>query len=243
MLGRKILQIERVDSTNNYVANLMNVGKIEHGTVILAEEQTQGKGQRGAQWLSKAGENLIFSIYLDTANLSVREQFSITQFSSLSVVNTLKKWNIDADVKWPNDIYVSGRKIAGILIENQVKGERLNGTIVGIGLNVNQTEFGELVTTSVKLEKGMFISIQEVVFSLLEELNSTWELLENGQLEQLNNRYLEKLWLLNQPALFKDSQGEFTGIITGITENGFLQVIRNGVPKTYDLKEISFVKN
>lgn len=243
MLGRKILQIERVDSTNNYVANLMNVGKIEHGTVILAEEQTQGKGQRGAQWLSKAGENLIFSIYLDTANLSVRDQFSITQFSSLSVVNTLKKWNIDADVKWPNDIYVSGRKIAGILIENQVKGERLNGTIVGIGLNVNQTEFGELRATSVKLEQGMFISIQEVVFSLLEELNSTWELLENGHLEQLNNRYLEKLWLLNQPALFKDFEGEFEGIITGITEIGFLKVIRNGEKKTYDLKEISFVRS
>ena len=207
MLGRKIIQIECVDSTNNYVAILLSEGKIKHGTVILADEQTNGRGQRGASWDSKAGENLIFSMFIDTAILSVKDQFFLTQIISLAVVNMLSKFGIEADIKWPNDIYIKGRKIGGILIENYIKGAFLNGSIIGIGLNINQIEFDDLNATSLKLEKGEFIPIQSTVFSLINEMNNGWEMLSKNQFEKINAFYLDKLWLLNEESDFIDKSG------------------------------------
>lgn len=240
MLGRKIIKLERVDSTNNYIANLLYDDKIENGTVILADEQTNGKGQRGAVWLSKPAENMIFSIYLSSANLSVKDQFVLTQFISVSVVKTLKKIGLKAVIKWPNDVLINHKKIAGILIENQLTGSSISGSIVGIGLNVNQIDFGELQATSLKLETGNHFSIQEFVFSLLNEINFYWKYIENFEYKTLKDLYLEKLWLLNQRAGFKDENGDFEGIIRGVEENGLLQMERNGEIVFYDLKEIRF---
>ena len=240
MLGRKIIQIECVDSTNNYVAILLSEGKIKHGTVILADEQTNGRGQRGASWDSKAGENLIFSMFIDTAILSVKDQFYLTQIISLAVVNMLSKFGIEADIKWPNDIYIKGRKIGGILIENYIKGAFLNGSIIGIGLNINQIEFDNLNATSLKLEKGEFIPIQSTVFSLINEMNNGWEMLSKNQFEKINAFYLDKLWLLNKESDFIDKSGEFKGCIKGVTTNGLLIMQKEDKLVQYDLKEISF---
>lgn len=240
MLGRKIIQIECVDSTNNYVANLLSEGKIEHGTVILADEQTNGRGQRGAKWDSKAGENLIFSMFIDTAILSVKDQFVLTQIISVAVTNLISKFGIEANIKWPNDIYIKGKKIGGILIENQIKGSFLNGSIVGIGLNINQIEFINLNATSLKLEKGDFIPIQSVVFSLINEINVGWDLIKTNQFEKINDLYLSKLWLLNKEADFTDQSGEFRGCIKGVSPTGFLIMQKEDELVQYDLKEISF---
>ena len=240
MLGRKIIKIECTDSTNNYVANLVYGGKIENGTVILADKQTKGRGQRGAEWLSKPAENMIFSIYLTPANLSVKDQFVLTQFVSLSVVNTLKKMGLEAVIKWPNDVLINHKKIAGILIENQLTGSSISGSIIGIGLNVNQTDFGTLSATSLKLETGTHFLIDEFVFSLLNQLNIYWKYFENQDYLFLKELYLNDLWLLNQKAIFIDSHGEFEGIIRGTEENGLLQLERKGEIVNYDLKEITF---
>ncbi len=240
MLGRKIIQIECVDSTNNYVANLLSEGKIEHGTVILADEQTKGRGQRGATWDSNAGENLIFSMFVDTAIMSVKDQFILTQIISVAVANLISKFGIEADIKWPNDIYIKGRKIGGILIENQIKGSFLNGSIVGIGLNINQIDFNNLKATSLKLERGEFIPIQSVVFSLINEINVGWDLIQTNQFEKINELYLSKLWLLNKEADFTDQSGEFRGCIKGVSPTGFLIIQKKDELIQYDLKEISF---
>ena len=240
MLGRKIIQIECVDSTNNYVANLLAEGKIEHGTVILADEQTNGRGQRGSIWDSKAGENLIFSMFINTAILSVKDQFFLTQIISVAVANLISKFGIETDIKWPNDIYIKGKKIGGILIENQIKGSFLNGSIVGIGLNINQIEFNNLNATSLKLEKGEFIPIQSIVFSLINEINIGWNLIQTNQFEKINDLYLSKLWLLNKEADFTDQYGEFRGCIIGVTSNGLLQIQKENALVKYDLKEITF---
>jgi BirA family biotin operon repressor/biotin-[acetyl-CoA-carboxylase] ligase len=240
MLGKKIIQIESVDSTNNYIANLMNVGKIDHGMVILAEDQKNGKGQRGSKWSSNPGENLIFSMFLDTATLSVNNQFVLTEFVSISVCNALKKVGVDSVIKWPNDIFVNKKKIAGILIENQIKGSNLNGTIVGIGLNINQVNFGELNATSIKIEKGVFFSVQEFVFLLLNEMNLIWQFVQENNFNLLKKEYLDKLWLLNQKSNYSDLNGDFEGIAKGIDESGRLIIERNDCLFKYDLKEISF---
>ena len=241
MLGKKIIQIECVDSTNNYIANLMNVGKIDHGMVILAEDQKNGKGQRGSKWLSNPGENLIFSMFLDTATLSVNNQFVLTEFVSISVCNALKKVGVDSVIKWPNDIFVNKKKIAGILIENQIKGSNLNGTIVGVGLNINQVNFGELNATSIKIEKGVFFSVQEFVFIFLNEMNVIWQFVQENNFTLLEKEYLNNLWLLNQKSIYSDINGEFEGISKGIDEIGRLIIERDECLFYYDLKEVSFV--
>jgi BirA family biotin operon repressor/biotin-[acetyl-CoA-carboxylase] ligase len=239
MLGRKIIKIESVDSTNNYVANLMNGGKIEHGTVILAEEQTNGKGQRGAEWHSNSGENMIFSMYLDTANLSVKDQFVLTQFVSISVSNLLHKIGINSKIKWPNDIYVGNKKIAGILIENQICGSFLSGSVIGIGLNVNQIDFERLNATSVKLETKSFRSIQEILLQLIHELNENWNKILDFKL--LKNNYISQLLFFREKARFKDVNGEFVGKIIDVLENGKLLVDKGDNILEYDLKEITFL--
>ena len=241
MIGRKIIQIESVDSTNNYIANLLSDGKIEHGTVILTDNQTKGRGQRGTEWLSNAGENLIFSTYLETANMSVNDQFHITQFISISVCDSLKILGLNPTIKWPNDIYIEKKKIAGILIENQIHYSTIKSSIVGIGLNVNQTEFGSLNATSIKLENGNYVPIRDFAFTIIKTLNANWEFIKNQNFEELNDLYLKKLWLLNTSSIFKNSDEEFIGIIRGVEKNGRLKIERENQIYSYDLKEISYV--
>ncbi len=240
MLGRKIIQIECCDSTNNYVANLLLDGKIEYGTVILSDEQTSGKGQRGASWLSNPGENMLFSLYLNTANLSVKKQFILTQYVSISVSHALEKYGLSPSIKWPNDILINGKKIAGILIENQLQGSFIVGSIIGIGLNINQTDFKDLNATSLKLENGGFISIQDFVFSLINELKSFWKIVESGNFDLLEKYYFSYFWLLNVESIFSDKNGDFYGTIRGVEENGLLKMERNNQIVNYDLKEIKF---
>ena len=241
MIGKKIVHIESCDSTNNYIANLISGGNIDFGTVILADEQTNGKGQRGSKWQSRPAENMIFSLYLDSANLSVKNQFILTQFVSVSLVRSLLKFGLNASIKWPNDIYVNGKKIAGVLIENQMSGMMLSGSIIGIGLNINQTDFGQLNATSLKLEKGAFSAVSEVAYVIINELNFAWENVLHRHASRINETYLEYLWRLNEKASFRDKNGEFEGIIRGTEENVLLRMERNGEMVKYDLKEISFV--
>ena len=139
-IGRKIVRLESVDSTNNYTANLIKSGELVHGSVIMAVEQTNGRGQMGAEWLVKPGENLTFSIFLDNVNLSVDNQFFLTRLVSVSLIDFLANFNIPAMIKWPNDLFVNDKKIAGVLIENNVSGSFIQKSIIGIGLNVNECE-------------------------------------------------------------------------------------------------------
>ena len=153
-IGQKIIHLESVDSTNNYVANLIKRSEITHGTVIMADEQFAGKGQRGAEWYVKPGENLTFSFFLENVNLSVSQQFYLTQVVSLSLVDVLTTLKLTAQIKWPNDIYIKDRKIAGVLIQNQVSNGMVNTAIIGIGLNVNQQSFEGFSATSLISEEG-----------------------------------------------------------------------------------------
>ena len=142
-IGNKIVRLDSVDSTNNFAANLLREGKIGHGTVILADEQTAGRGQRGASWHSQGGMNLIFSVFVEHDNLSVDEQAHITHWVSLSVNDLLRAHDIASFIKWPNDLLVEDEKIGGILIENQLSGAFIRSSIIGVGLNVNQRFFDQ----------------------------------------------------------------------------------------------------
>ena len=141
----KIIKLHTIHSTNDYLKSLTNDKLLEDFTVVWADFQSEGKGQRGSSWLSKKGKNLTFSVFLDTSFLLIEQQFYLNIITSLAVYNLLKKKMIEhVKIKWPNDILSDNKKICGILIENSFKSQAINHSVIGVGLNVNQTDFAQL---------------------------------------------------------------------------------------------------
>jgi len=239
-IGRKIIRLESVDSTNNYIANLLKEGKLENGTVILADEQFAGRGQRNAEWLTEPGENLTFSCFLDNVNLSVQNQFYLTCIVSISLVKLLAKLGLQAKIKWPNDIYINHKKIAGVLIENQLSTSSIKNAIIGIGLNLNQIEFEGLNATSTLSETGSRKTPMEVLYLFIEIFNSNWRNFSERMLPEIKSAYLENLFQLNELKNYEDQYGCFEGTITDVLDSGYLIVDKAGVQNQYELKEISF---
>ena len=139
-----IIWLESVDSTNEECRR--RISDIDNLSVVSALTQTAGRGQRGNSWKSEPGKNLTFSIVLkftDNSDMMIKaiDQFVLSQITALSVVELLSRHDIQAQIKWPNDIYVDGKKISGILIENSLRGGWISQSIIGIGLNVNQRNF------------------------------------------------------------------------------------------------------
>lgn len=240
-IGNKIIQLDVVDSTNNFVANLLKSGELVHGTVILADEQTAGKGQRGSTWLSEGGSNVIMSIFVEHDNLTVENQEAINHWVSLSILSLLKKYNILGQVKWPNDILVNSKKIAGVLIENQIGNGRLKSSIIGIGLNVNQENFGDITATSLKLNSSMFHPVRDVALQLITALNEESSTIMDANRIELKSRYHENLWRIGEMVQFIENEELISGKLLGTNEQGLLQMNVNGEIRTFDLKQIKFV--
>jgi BirA family transcriptional regulator, biotin operon repressor / biotin---[acetyl-CoA-carboxylase] ligase len=242
MIGQKINFIDCLDSTNNYIAKLIKANEIVNGTVIIAGSQTQGKGQRGAIWEAEPNKNILLSFYLTHDNLTVNEQFNINFYVSISIIDFLAKYNIKAQIKWPNDIVIENKKIAGILIENSFENSQIKHSVVGIGLNVNQRNFGNYNATSLALLKKEDLDLQNAVFELIYSFNSYINLLQTKNYNALKNKYLEHLWLLNNQSTFKNLSDEFEAMITGISDEGELILRENGKEIKYKNKEIEFLE-
>ena len=240
-IGQKIIHLDTVDSTNNYAANLLKSGNLKSGTVILADDQFAGRGQRTNHWSANARENLTFSIVLTNVNMSVTDQYRLTEIISFTMVDYLDSIGISATIKWPNDIMIDRKKIAGILVENQIGGESINNTIIGVGLNVNQIEFEGFIATSIRKEKGHEFSIREVLFGIIEKFNMNWMSLMKIPYNKLDRLYHENLFLLGQIAPYKDAQGGFEGQIIGVETNGRLKVKKGTNTVYYMMKEIEFI--
>lgn len=229
------------DSTNNYTAKLFNERNVEFGQVILADEQTQGRGQREALWVSEVGKNLLFSVYITLDNLSVTNQLTLMQYTAVSVCSTLNDLGIEAQIKWPNDIVVQGLKIGGILIENQLVGSKIVSSIIGVGLNVNQLKFENLNATSLREQLGIEQNRIDILERLLNKLNEYFSCIELGR-DILNNMYLKNLYQLNLISTYHCLQlGEFQGEITGVDLFGKLCVNYNNNELLFEVKEIKFL--
>jgi BirA family biotin operon repressor/biotin-[acetyl-CoA-carboxylase] ligase len=236
----KITHLESVDSTSNYVATAFAQGKIGHGSVILADNQTSGRGQREATWQSEGGLNLLFSFLLIPDNMSASDVQSLMHCTTLALVELLKSFGVKAQIKWPNDIYVGNKKMAGILIENQLSGSRISRSIIGVGLNINQADFGELNATSLYLETKKYVDLKEVLLRFLFQFNEQWMLLYGHNTPQLKSKYCSLLLGLNETITFEDDNGEFSGVVSGVDDLGRLQVETSQGQNVYDLKEIRF---
>lgn len=237
LIGSKIIHLESVDSTNNYAANLVHQGDYAHGTVILSDDQFLGKGQRGSEWLTKKGENLTCSFIICPDKLSVDDQFYLTCLVALSTVDTLKDYGIDASIKWPNDIYVKQKKIAGILIENFLQGNLIKTSIIGIGLNVNSCPNAFNAICIQDLISETFKPF-DILIRLVAKLNNWYPKFYNNSFNVLLTSYNNCLFGVNQLLKFEDDQGTFQGKVQKVTCNGMLEVEVENEIRNYGIKQI-----
>ena len=219
---------------------LYNDGKINHGCVIMAEEQTRGRGQRDTKWISNPNENILISICIEPINFLVEKQFDITCFTSIAISNYLNELGIKAEIKWPNDLMVNGKKIAGILIENQLKGNLIRFCNIGIGLNVNQLNFKSLNTTSVSKELNKKIDLNKHLSLLLNSVNKTYDSLFYFE-NKIRNRYLNNLYQFNVVKKYKANNKLFYGKIIGVSRWGKLLIESQDMTLEFDNKEIEFI--
>lgn len=241
----KIIKLSAIDSTNSFLKELVFNSTVEDFTVIVAEKQTSGRGQMNTKWTSEGGKNLIMSVFVSFSDLLVSSQKYLNYAISLSVFEAIKVYKLPKlSVKWPNDILSETAKIAGVLIENTLQRDKIKGTIVGIGLNVNQDVFPIDLPDASSLKKKMNqeFQIHEVLETVLEKLQSNIALLRNNEFALLEEKYLNVLYKKNIPSMFKTAQNDFfMGKIIGVSPTGKLQIeLSNETIQEFGLKEVSF---
>ncbi len=236
----KVEYFTEVASTNDVARN----GTYGHGDVVVAEVQTAGRGQRGNRWESARGANLTFSVVLKPTFLPVADQFLLSEAVALAVADTLGEYGIEARVKWPNDIYVDGNKIAGILIENDIMGVTMARSVAGIGLNVNQTEFDPSLPNpvSMKLAADRDFDCREILGRFLGALSARYETLASGDRGPIICDYHRLLYRLGEPARYTLPDGTIiTATIEGVRPGGELLLRHaDGSIGEYLFKEISY---
>lgn len=236
--GADIKIVRETGSTNTLAAEL----PMRDGDAIIALSQTSGRGFHHNSWSAEPGKNLTFSVVLEPAELPAADQFTLSVITSLALIAALRGRGLRAAIKWPNDIYVGRKKIAGILIENSVHGQCISRSIVGVGLNVNQIEFPHDLPnpTSVALETGFETDIYELFRDFYINFMSFYGSMERKPLE-IARLYRENLFLLDTTSRFYADGEEFEGTIRGVGEQGELLLERaNGTIQTYLFKEIEY---
>jgi len=243
-LGKELIQLDKVDSTNTYLKNILSTSKNKiEGVTVAAHQQVSGKGQMGNVWESEKGMNLTFSVLLKP-KLKVADQFIISKVIALGIVSFLDNIGVEAvKIKWPNDIYVGTDKIAGVLIENTIKSNQIENCIVGIGLNVNQLVFSEVVKngTSLKTLLGKEFSIEDVLQQLLFFIEKSYLLLKSNKTKKIDELYLKKLHQFNEDHFYLIGDEKVEAKIVGISANGMLQLSIQENIKAFDLKEVKFL--
>lgn len=219
--------------------------KYREGDVVWADFQTAGRGQRGHVWHSHKGENLTFSAVLEPSFVAIAEQFSVSEVVALSLVDMLAEYGIEAKIKWTNDIYVGDKKLVGILIEHSLASATLRRTIVGVGINVNQTEFDSSIPNPVSMAQllGKQLNAEEVLKCFLTHLQRNYESLREGAKTELHERYNSLLYRKNEIHTYALPSGErFRGAIRGTKPSGALAIeAESGETKDYLFKEVEFV--
>ena len=230
-IGQNIIYFNQVDSTNTFAIELMKQNMAKDGTLVVAEFQGKGRGQSKNVWISEAFENLLFSIVLKPATCFSVDLFSLNKTIAVSIYSVLREFlpQNTVHIKWPNDILIERRKVAGILIENNFIGNKLNWSIAGIGLNVNQKfeHLTEINASSLSEITGNTIEREHILKLILEKLEHNYLLLQAGQKEEINIQFDNTLLSYQEKTEFKTQNGTFEAIIMGCDGDGRLLLKHN----------------
>ncbi|MBX2844685.1 MAG: biotin--[acetyl-CoA-carboxylase] ligase [Saprospiraceae bacterium] len=244
IIGKVFHYFQEIESTNGYANELIAKSAPVEGTVILAAHQTKGKGQQGNEWDSAAGQNLLMSVVLRPHWIPIQHQFNLNMAVSVALQESMAaQVAAECAIKWPNDLMIDGHKVAGILIENTIQKQALAYSVVGIGLNVNQTFFPPELTraTSMKRISGQDFQLDKVLSLLLERLEYWYLELMHGRLEGIRARYLKHLFQYQERCTYRVNGQMIEGQILGVNKFGKLMVEVKQSLVEYNTKEIEYV--
>lgn len=238
--GQTLVYMPECHSTNaEALTILQSNAQVAEGTVIITDNQTAGRGQRGNTWESEAGKNLTFSIILKPIFLHPKDQFQLNMAVSLGLYDYLTSQVNDVKIKWPNDMMIDHQKTCGMLIENQINGQQIQSSIIGIGLNVNQESFSSSTPTSMAVKKAHTFVLNDVLSELLQWIEARYLQLRS-QID-LKAEYVEALYGLGEKRSFKSGEEIFEGVITGIDGVGLLEVQVGTGKRYFDLKQVQML--
>ncbi len=243
-IGNNSIELDLVDSTNNYAKELLQKQKPAEGTMIYAHEQTSGRGQMGNSWKAEKNKNLTLSIILYPSFLEADKQFFLNMAVSLGVKDFCESvLGEEIKIKWPNDIYYQNSKLGGILIENTISGSRVTSSVIGIGLNINQTDFGIEAPNATSFylianKEHQLKSLMEILASFIEKY---YLQLRQLHFNFLDKAYMESLFRYQQTFEFKKGQQIFRGEINGVSKEGKLIIHSKGKEQKFAFKEIEYV--
>ncbi|APG63967.1 biotin--[acetyl-CoA-carboxylase] ligase [Tenacibaculum todarodis] len=242
----KLIKLHTTTSTNSFLKELSKETRLDNFTVVLTDEQTLGRGQVQQKWQSEPFNNLTFSVFVSFNDLKIIHQKYLNFAVSSAVFNTLESLDLPKlTIKWPNDILSDNKKLCGILIENQLKKDKINSSVIGIGLNVNQLIFNELPDAiSLKIIKQTNFDLDKLLEKIVVNLKNQIRNLAQKNFALLERDYLSSLYKFNKPSMFRDeiNQHLFMGKIVGVSLEGKLQVeLEDELVKDFGLKEIKFL--
>ncbi|RED99522.1 biotin--[acetyl-CoA-carboxylase] ligase [Marinoscillum furvescens] len=243
-LAKKIEFLPECQSTNDELMRRARQGTVSEGFLLWADHQTGGKGQRGNTWVSPKGQNLLFSLLLKPRKLLPKEAYLINVLAGLAVHEALEKF-LDlknVSLKWPNDIYLGGKKAGGILLEAGVTNSTIDKLVIGIGLNVNQTDFELDTATSLKGVMGYDVNREELLEQIICALERYYLLLNAGSKDTILRKYHDVMMWRGEVHWFRSGDEDFAGEIIGIDQQGRLVVKTNEQTRRFEVKEISFVR-
>jgi BirA family biotin operon repressor/biotin-[acetyl-CoA-carboxylase] ligase len=230
-------------STNDQIMAMLIGSTPAEGTVIYTDFQTGGRGHMGNRWQSEKGKNLLFSILLLPDFLLSSKQFELSKIISLALVDIIKVHCNHITIKWPNDIYVGEKKLAGILMENVVTGTRIERCIAGIGLNVHQEHFpGDLPNpTSLLLETGCHFDMTELLDQLIGRIEFWYNVLYRSEFKTIDQEYLRNLYVIDEFREFISNDKKFVAKIAGVDQTGELVLeMKNGQIIRFGFKEVEY---
>jgi BirA family biotin operon repressor/biotin-[acetyl-CoA-carboxylase] ligase len=240
-IGKKHIHLDTIDSTNSYALKLIANSTPIEGTAISADIQTAGKGQYGREWQGLAHENIYLSIILKPHFLKIHQQFLMNKAVTVAISEAIEVLtNIPVKIKWPNDLYIGHQKTGGLLIQNTLQGSKINTTIVGIGINVNQKSFIGLPNpTSIFLKTKQNWSLSRFYISIFNQLEKWYEKLKQLEINSIEKVYHQKLYRNGENVLFKINDLHMSGIVQGVDQIGRIVISHNGIIKAYHHGEIN----
>lgn len=239
-----IIKLSATNSTNDYLKALTSSRHVENFTIVTTDFQNAGRGQMGARWEAEPFKNLTFSVLIKDLLLAVNDIFTLNVATAVSIYEAMQSFNIPGlSIKWANDILAGNKKIGGILIENIIKNDGEIFSVIGIGLNVNQTEFKKLPkASSMAALTGREYDRDAVLIAIAENLKRNMSRILNKDIETLWAKYHKNLFKKDVPMPFESTGNKFMGIITGVTRNGSLMLqLEDDSIKEFKIKEIQML--
>lgn len=237
-----IFKLIQSESTNNFVSKLPS--NTPEGSIAYTLNQTKGRGIGTNQWESEPYKNLTFSILLHPDFLKAIEQFYLLKAIAIAVFDFISIYTDKVSIKWPNDIYVADKKIAGILIENSIERDIIKQSIVGIGININQKTFSSDAPNPVSLFQinQQEYDVEECLKLISGHIERQYSLLSARDFKSIDRNYLKTLYRFNQLSEYSANGIKFSGTIIAVESTGELVIIDNfGQTRNFLFKEVEYL--